>query len=632
MCAIIGIVSLQPVQNRGWLRVGRDAMSHRGPDDAGEWWSADGRAGLGHRRLSILDLTAAGHQPMSTELPKPLCVVFNGEIYNFRELRRELEPLGHSFKTGTDTEVILRAYAEWGVRCLARLEGMFSLALYDEDGGHLLLARDRAGEKPLFYSLSGGQLRFSSELKGVLADPSFDREIDQTGLDCFLSFGYVPGTLSILKGANKVAPGTAVTFSMATGVLTSSQYWALPEYRADLGDLSEEGLVAELEGLLEGAVRRQMVSDVPVGVLLSGGVDSSLVATMAARSTSRLRTFSVSFPGHAAHDESKHARLVADWLGTDHLELAAGSLSPDDLPLLAAQFDEPIADSSMLPTYVLSKAVRQHCTVALGGDGGDELFGGYETYRRLLHLAEAATFVPKGVRKVVAFGAREYLPTGFRGRNWLEAWAADLEQGLPLISTLFNWKERYKLTGYRRADLAVGIRTARVPMAKGIVERATRMDFANYLPEDILVKVDRASMLASLEVRSPFLDRRVVEFAFSKVPLSMKVNSRERKILLKKLAGRLLPPQFNASRKQGFSIPLATWLSGGPWRELVNDVLLDSRCTFDRSYIKELIYGLDRGRANAERLFALTLFELWRRNYMIDAPVVPNPANKRSSP
>jgi asparagine synthase (glutamine-hydrolysing) len=360
-----------------------------------------------------------------------------------------------------------------------------------------------------------------------------------------------------------------------------------------------------------------MVADVPVGILLSGGVDSSLVTAMAVRKSSRVKTFTVSFPGQGAYDEAAHARLIAEHFGTDHTELVAEPVGADLLPKLAHQFDEPLTDSSLIPTYLVSRLVRQHCTVALGGDGGDELFGGYGNYSRLLRMQQRSGRVPHPLRQLVAAGAEFAMPVGVRGRGWLQGLDADLDRSLPLARHYFDETTRRRLLPGRGALPLLGeaLQRRRVPDAADIVQRATRMDFADYLPEDVLVKVDRASMLNSIEMRAPMLDHRVIEFAFGRVPSSLKATLTDKKILLKRLAGRLLPPTFDKHRKQGFSIPMAEWLRAGPFRELFHDVLLDSTASFDRRTVQGLLDGQDRGRSNGERLFGLLMFELWRRDY-----------------
>lgn len=619
MCGLIGIVSRNSVVSRDWLVAGRDAMRHRGPDDAGSWWSADGRVGLAHRRLSIIDLTASGHQPMA-DVWESCVIVFNGEIYNFAELRRELLALGLPFASCSDTEVILNAYRAWGDDCLTRFQGMFAFALYDRRAGRVLLARDRAGEKPLFYWHEGQELRFASELKGLLADATMARVIDHASLDCYLYMGYVPGDRCILRGFNKLPPAHAMSFDLASGAHRVWRYWDLPAFDQRAANSSESELLSELEVLLEKAVRRQMVADVPVGVLLSGGVDSSIITAMAARSNPKVKTFTIRFPGHGKYDETEHARLVARHFGTEHIELGADPATADLLTQLARQFDEPIVDSSMIPTYLVSQLVREHCTVALGGDGGDELFGGYGYYSRLLKLKRDISLVPLFLRKSGASVAARMLPLGFGGNNirsWLLAMGKDMRTELPLIASYFDASVRSRLIRGQGAWplVAESVHDGAVPASSDLLQRATHMDFKNYLAEDILVKVDRSSMLHSLEVRAPMLDLEVVEFAARKVPTRLKATSIEKKVLLKHLAKRLLPPEFDRHRKQGFSIPLNNWLRKGDFRDFFLDVLCGSDTLFDVKEISRLIRGQDAGRSNEERLFSLVMFELWRREY-----------------
>lgn len=616
MCGIIGLVSDSAIVNRSWIAAGRDAMRHRGPDDAGEWWSLDGRVGFGHRRLAIIDLSIGGHQPMEDAL-RELCIVFNGEIYNYRDIKTELEAKGYAFRSRSDTEVILTAYREWGADCLSRLDGQFALAIYDSRVGRVLLARDRAGEKPLFYAVTNGGMRFASELKGLLADVSWPRQIDPDALDCYLAMGFVPGDRCLLQGAHKLPAAHALLFDVRRGTSQTWRYWRLPDAVPSVSSADEPALLDELEELLADAVKQQLLaSDVPVGVLLSGGVDSSIITALAARAASQIKTFTIRFPGHRRFDETEHARLIARHFGTDHVELEAGPSTVDLMPLLARQFDEPIVDSSMIPTFLVSRLVREHCTVALGGDGGDELFGGYQHHDRLLWADARFGGLPIGLRRIVANAAAAIMPVGFKGRNWIQGMATDLRHGLPLIACYFDVHSRRELLGKSGMSVAETIFGDRVPNSPDLLQRVTRMDFENFLAEDILVKVDRASMLNSLEVRAPLLDRRVIEFAFGRVPSSLKATPSSRKMLLKRLAGRLLPAEFDQQRKQGFSIPLASWLRGGPWLEYFREVLLGSSGGFfDRRAVESLLKGHAHGRANSERLFALVLFELWRREY-----------------
>jgi len=618
MCGIVGVVSSISQVDRAWLPVACNTLKHRGPDDAGEWWSEDGRVGMAHRRLSILDLSPLGHQPM--HYPRSgLSIVFNGEIYNFQELRSELSQRGHTFYSHGDTEVLLAAYATWGTDCLPRLNGMFAFALYDAPRGLVFLARDRAGEKPLFYRLDGSTLRFASELKALIADQKLPRHIDPAALDCYLAMGFVPGDRCILQGYHKLPPAHAMNFDVHHGTTRVWRYWQLPELDplAATSAVDESALLDELEALLENSVKRQLVADVPVGVLLSGGVDSSLITAMAVRNSRQVRTFSIGFPGHGDFDETPHARLIARHFGTEHTELVASPATANIIPLLVRQFDEPIADSSMIPTWLVTHLVRQYCSVALGGDGGDELFAGYPMHQRLMWLKKYASPIPLVLRKGLALIANNFMPMGMKGQNYLANLGYDYGTQIPHFQEVFRSRTRKKLLPQYAefVGLAESVRAKRIDTNPDLLQRATQFDFANYLAEDILVKVDRASMLNSLEVRAPLLDYQIIEFAFGRVPSYLKATTTDKKILLKRLASRVLPDEFNQKRKQGFSIPLTAWLKAGPFRTLFYDVLRDPQCSFDRQAVEGLLRGQEGGQSNSERLFALVLLELWRCEY-----------------
>jgi asparagine synthase (glutamine-hydrolysing) len=621
MCGILGVAGAVAI-DAGMLRVMRDTLRHRGPDDAGDWWSADGRVGLAHRRLAIIDLSRDGRQPM-TDRSGNLQIVFNGEIYNYRELREELRASGAQFRTQTDTEVILEAYRAWGLDCLKHLNGMFAFALYDQPQHRLVLARDRAGEKPLFYRVAGGALTFASELKAILADPSCPREIDSEALDCYLAFGYVPHEKCLVHGVQKLPQGHALTFDVGSGTSHTWSYWALPAPGGH--DTPEADLVDELQHLLEDSVRLRLIADVPVGVMLSGGLDSSLVAALASRvSAQPVRTFTISFPGHGHFDEAPHARRVAAHLGTEHTELPAEPATLDLLSQLARQYDEPIADSSMVPTYLLSRLIRAEATVALGGDGGDELFGGYPHHSWMQHQAMMGRLIPEPAKRFASGAVKRLMPVGVKGRNYALALTAPRPFDSVQFNVLFDQELRTRLLGpvgslTAHPGTAERVKAALCTPGRSTLQEITALDFRTYLPDDILVKVDRASMLCSLEVRAPFLDQRLIEFAFGRVPDRFRATRSARKILLRKLARRLLPPDFDVTRKQGFSLPLADWFKGD-WGAFIESVLTDrTSVMFDKSVVRELLQAQRAGRANMHRLFALAMFELWRREYGLNA-------------
>jgi asparagine synthase (glutamine-hydrolysing) len=623
MCGIVGIASRQGSVDADRLLSMRDAIRHRGPDDAGLWRASDGRVGLAQCRLAVIDLVH-GHQPMTD--PAGECqLVFNGELYNYRELRDELAAAGHRFRTSSDSEVLLASYGAWGTDCLARLNGMFAFAIYDPRYQRLFAARDRAGEKPFYYREDGDRLAFASEIKALLADPACPRRLDPAALDWYLAYGYTPPERSMLQGVRKLPPAHALEYDLRTSRLRQWQYWSLPEPEGDAARVTpagvcDEALLEELERLLLDSVRLRLVADVPVGILLSGGLDSSLVTAMAARLRPRIRTFTIAFSGHAGYDESPHARAVADHFGTDHVVLEAEPASIDLLPRLARQFDEPLADSSMVPTYLVSRLIRGQATVALGGDGGDELFGGYLHHTWVQQQHRIRRLLPGRVTRLARPLVRRCWPVGARGRNFALGLTGDEAFSLAQFNQLFDPSMRRKLLRHWRSAspaLAEREKQSSIPAGLTPLQRVTTMDFRTYLPEDILVKVDRASMLASLEVRAPWLDHRLIEFAFRRVPDRLRATTRERKILPRRLAARLLPGSLDLQRKQGFSLPLGAWLRG-EWGDVVQQVLTDpGQPLFDRQTIAGLLAAHRHGLTNEHRLFALVMFELWRREYQV---------------
>ena len=617
MCGIVGQANRHAPVDPEALARARDRIAHRGPDDAGLWLSADARIGLGHRRLSIIDLSAAGHQPMASPCGRYV-IVFNGEVYNYLELRRELEQLGRRFSGSGDTEVVLTAFAHWGRDCLARLNGMFALAILDQGSAtqprRLFFARDRAGKKPFYYQHDAQGLRFGSELKTLDTRAGLDPQ----ALNHYLALGYVPADLCLVRGVHKLPPAHAGEYLPDTGELTIRRYWSLPALAADAG-VDPEALADEAQALLLDAVRIRLRSDVPVGVLLSGGLDSSLVAACAAQAAGKqIKTFTISFPG-TRYDEASHAQLVARHFATEHhvLELPSPTLSA--LDGLAPLIDEPIADSSLIPSFLVSQMTVRHVKVALGGDGGDELFGGYSDYPTALQDAQRWGWVPPAALRVAA-DAAACLPAGVRGRNRLAAL-----RGGPLQSLV--WGSPYFDRGLRRRilrpDAVAGLGTgyeAPEQFRLGLflagrdpVDCMTRTHFGSILPDDFMVKVDRASMAVALELRAPLLDVRLVEFAFGRLPSAWKVQGAETRRLQKLLARRLLPPALDVNRKQGFSIPLNEWLRASGCAELQQLRPFLPEC-IDPREVDRLIAGHQQGRANGGRLFALLMLALAARN------------------
>jgi asparagine synthase (glutamine-hydrolysing) len=593
------------------------AIRHRGPDDEGI--HLESGVGLGMRRLSIIDL-ATGRQPIHNE-DGTVWVVFNGEIYNYVALRKELARRGHRFYTASDTETIVHAYEEWGESAFRRLRGMFGIALWDRREGALLLARDRVGIKPLHYALVGDRLYFGSEIKSILAADNVAPALDVEALDHYLSFLYTPGDASIFAGIAKLPPGHLLRWQR--GAVAVRQYWAVP---VDERSPSSEGEAAEaLREVLRDAVRSHLMSEVPLGAFLSGGVDSSLVvALMAGASDRPVRTFSIGFDD-PQYDELEHARTVARCFGTDHHEFV---VKPDALAIvddLIAHFDEPFGDSSAIPTWYVSELARRHVTVVLSGDGGDELFGGYERYLPHPRVSAFDRWAPPGSRAVASL-IWPHIPHGLTGKNFLRRVARD-ERGRYLDQMgFFQQDEKHALlSGDVQKHLgpsAVEERFLnRFERLSGLPWNAQMMaiDFETYLPEDILVKVDRMSMAHSIESRVPLLDNEVVEFA-ARIPAAFKIKDGRKKHLLKQTAASILPAKILNRRKQGFGVPIGVWFRGG-LRDLFSDLLLSPRAAqrgyFEPAFIQRLVREhVARRREHTLRLWALAVFELWHRAYL----------------
>jgi asparagine synthase (glutamine-hydrolysing) len=571
MCGIAGIFHCGTVKPVDPARVGRmcDAIIHRGPDDSGVW-TAPG-VGLGFRRLAIIDL-AGSAQPMASADGRAM-LVFNGEIYNFRELRRELTGLGAHFRTDGDGEVILAAYQKWGVDCLQRLHGMFAFALYDLDKRTLFLARDRLGVKPLFMaSLSDGSLAFASELKGLLAHPLLRRAVDPLAVEDYLAWGYVPDHRSILKGIEKLPAGHYRLLRHGARPGAPVRWWDISFAERRKGKPAD--LEAELLHHLREAVTSRMIADVPLGAFLSGGVDSSsVVALMAQASRQPVKTCSIGFDV-AALDETSYADEVARLFGTDHHARTVSADQFADIGALAAIFDEPFADASALPTWRVSRLARETVTVALSGDGADEAFAGYRRQVFHAHEERARRWLPQGLRKSVLGGLGEvypkadWAPRSLRLKTTLlslagtgaEGYARALSVTPPeLRQALYTQDFANSLGGYQAE--APLIRLMDDAPARSGLDRAQYADLAFWLPGDILTKVDRTSMAASLEAREPLLDHRLVEFAAT-LPEGLRVHGMQGKYLLKKAMRRYLPEKILYRPKRGFVTPIAEWLRG----------------------------------------------------------------------
>lgn len=644
MCGIVGFVSQSALDLSTLVRAMAGTVRHRGPDDEGSWIDAECGLALGHRRLSIIDLSPSGHQPMHSASGRYV-IVYNGEIYNHKSLRATLEAHGCAppWRGHSDTEVLLAAIEHWGIeQSLARLNGMFAFALWDRQTRELTLARDRMGEKPLYYGVHGGTLLFGSELKALVAHPEFRPEIDRQALAAFMRLGYVPAPASIWRGICKLPAASWMTVSPnRLNHLSPRPYWDIAEIaRAGKSDLRPAGpeLVDDLERLLNDAVKLRMESDVPLGTFLSGGIDSSLVTSlMQANASTPVRTFSIGFDD-PAFNEAAHARSVAAHLGTQHTELYVGMNDARDLlPVLPEFWDEPFADSSQIPMFLVSRLARQYVTVALSGDGGDELFGGYNRHVTAARLWKQAQPFPEALRRF-AGKALAHRATGNLAQTMSELLPvqrriAGLAARLPKVGAVIGarspmdvyvrlisqWQDEPLVRG---AD--AGHVIAEPPRFEDFRDVMMFLDMTTYLADDILVKLDRAGMASSLEARVPLLDHRIVEFAWQ-IPVEAKIHDRRGKIILREILQRHVPRQLIERPKAGFAIPVGQWLSG-PLRGWVED-LIDPRRVKEEGYLDPALVArvwrhFLAGEAKLEtRLWCILMFQAWLRRQSLAPPM-----------
>jgi asparagine synthase (glutamine-hydrolysing) len=642
MCGLTGILGVGALTNEALLHAAHrmtEVLGHRGPDGSGYWVDREAGIALGHRRLAILDLSPSGHQPMHSACGRYV-IVFNGEIYNFQELHSELERGGYApnWRGHSDTETLLAGFSAWGIEATLRKSvGMFAFAVWDTRDHALTLARDRVGEKPLYYGWLKGSLIFGSELKALRACPGFEAEIDRNALSAFMRYSYVPAPQSIYRGIQKLLPGTFLTVRGQRHTSTQgTPYWSFSDaaragMQSPFAGSIEEGLQA-LETRLAEAVRIQQIADVPVGAFLSGGIDSSaIVALMQAQSIRPVRTFTIGFRD-PIYNEAVNAKAVAQHLGTDHTELyvtPADALSV--IPQLPVLYDEPFADPSQIPTFLVCQLARRRVTVALSGDAGDELFGGYNRYvwaSKLLRYPALARRLCAGALAALSphrwdqlyAAAQKLLPARLQMRT-----AGDKAHKLSFVLGAESDAAVYErlVSAWPNPDAVVlngqcadGVAAAWEAMADypSIESRMMALDARTYLPDDILCKVDRAAMAVSLETRAPFLDHRVVEFAWS-LPLRLKIVERKGKWVLRQLLGKYLPAELVERPKMGFGVPLYRWLRG-PLREWAEDLLDESRLQKEgyfnpvpirRAWVEHL-----SGRRNWQyRLWNVLMFQSW---------------------
>lgn len=622
MCGIAGQVNVdqRPVDRRMLEAMGR-RLRHRGPDDSGIY--AEGPVGLVHQRLSILDLSPAGHQPMTNE-DQTIWIVFNGEIYNFEELRQELTER-HVFRSRTDTEVILHLYEDYGLNCLSKLRGMFAFALWDARRRRLILARDRVGEKPLFYSVNEQGVSFASEIKALLVDGR-SREIDPLAIHHYLTFQYIPAPRTVFGDIKKLKPGHLLVYE--DGKATESAYWTLhyePKSRR-----SEAECLEEFRGLLEESVRLRMISDVPLGAFLSGGVDSSTVVAIMSRLSSKpVRTFSIGFK-EAAYNELDYARQVAKLFHTEHHEFIVEPDAVDILSTLVRVYDEPFADSSAIPTYYVSQLSRQFVTVALNGDGGDELLAGYGRYRLTPTDRLGDRWLSGPLRSTIGDLASS-LPAGLgRVRNRIERVLAPFSRTYLARICYFSPSEKEAMYApefgaqvQSEDSYDLLLRWFEAAQASDLLDQLLSVDSGTYLPDDLLVKVDRATMAHSLEGRPPLLDHRLMEFAAT-LPVELKIKNGISKYLMKRAMRGVLPDDVLDRPKMGFGVPVDEWFRG-ECRDYLRDILLSPRALgrgyFKPEAVRTVVEAHQRQEGNyGYRLYALLMLELWHREYH-DSPV-----------
>lgn len=639
MCGITGFWDFRRISTEADLLTMTDCLAHRGPDDSGTWISQADGIGLGHRRLAIIDLSTRGRQPMSNN-DQSVWIVFNGEIYNYKDIRIELVSKGYRFTTNSDTEVIIKAYEAWGIESISRLRGMFAFALLDTSRRVLYLVRDRLGVKPLYYYYDGKLLLFASQLKALMAYPSYRKDIDHTALTLYLQLGYVPYPMTIFTNTYKVQPGCYVKVS-ADGGLMEAHYWELADFCIEpFAQMKSTQVEEKLRVMLSEAFAYRMVSDVPVGIFLSGGIDSSLVTAVLARETNeKLRTFTVGFQD-IDQDESLWANEIAQQLGTEHTTLLCTEREALDIvPRLPEIYDEPFGDSSAIPTYFLCKAVREHVKVVLSGDGGDEFFCGYNHYTKFDPIWNKLSSIPVPLKgsisamlRSIPVGALEMISVGLFSRlfphiNVLDfrdkiLKSPDLLEADNLIEAYSHIKSKWPIR--ELSSLAPDLRPSnpfdgvpkidRDPMTVMML-----IDAMTFLPSDYLVKVDRASMAVGLEVREPMLDHKLVEYACS-LPLRYKYFQGTTKYILRKILYKYLPQRLVDRPKHGFSVPLGKWLRG-PLKPVVRNYLNEARIReegiFSSKFVQETVDNFLAGaRIHPKKIWSLLMFELWYERWL----------------
>lgn len=625
MCGIAGFCDFNKKSDKQILINIIDVLHHRGPDDSGYSFYENKYAniGLGHRRLSILDLSKHGHQPMTY---KNFEIVYNGEVYNFKEIRDELEKFNYTFESDSDTEVILKAYHKWGIKAVDRFNGMFAISIYDKENEKLIFIRDRAGVKPLYYYNKDDLFMFASELKSFHEHNKFNKEIDIDSVAIFLQLGYITEPKSIFKNTFKLKAGHYLELDLKTKKLEEYKYWDVIDfYNMPKFDMSEDEAILETEKLLKSAFNYRMVSDVPVGVFLSGGYDSSVVtALIQSQREEKLKTFTIGFY-EDKYNEAPHAKKVADYLGTEHTEYYCTEQEALDIfPTLAEVYDEPFGDSSAIPTTLVSKITREKVTVSLSADGGDEIFGGYGKYLSNLEKQSKiianlrSVFGVKNLNKV----AHLIQKNGFRNDIYFENKVAkltyenslELQKLIPYFSTPILNEKLIKGYTYKRVETNFD----KIDMLSANLDSFDKMfaiDYKTYMADDILHKVDRATMSVGLEGREPFLDHRIIEFV-SRLPSHMKIKNGDTKWLLKQITHKYLPKEIMERPKMGFGIPIEQWLKGGLKEYVEKYLSKDCETVLDGKELEKIKEQFYLGRVNPTLIWNIVIFQMWYKRWM----------------
>lgn len=644
MCGIVGFCSCNKKIDKGVLISMRESLSHRGPDDKGEYIDEENNIGLAHRRLSILDLSSLGRQPMSNDNGS-IWVTYNGEVYNFKEIRKELTQRGFSFKTSSDTEVLVKAYEQWGIDCIYKFIGMFALAIWDKHEKKLYLIRDRAGVKPLYYYYNDGLFLFSSELKALTKHPDFPKELNFGILPQFLRYGFIASPHTIYKDTYKIKPGHYICFS--NNEIKEVKYWdILDYYEQEKLNGSEDEIAEELEEILLDSFKYRLISDVPVGVFLSGGVDSSLLTAMLQKNiNSQLKTFSIGFY-EDRYNEAKWAKKIADYLGTDHTEYYLSEKETLEIvPKLPEIYDEPFGDNSGIPTYLVSKLARQDVTVVLSADGGDELFWGYKRYREAMYFYDLLNNYPPIIKNVISKALSIISPDKvdyvFRNIKFLLPNVRAVTDKYSMWRDMFlegmnsNNLEMHRATQakWKPDHLRALIKDSHYePLfdesfkdsfcrlrGHDFISQMLSADFKTYLCDDVLTKVDRATMSVGLESREPLLDHRLVQYA-ARIPSNLKNKNGESKYILKKVLEKYLPRELFDRPKKGFTAPIYHWLKG-ELQPLVKYYLGEETIRKDGIFNPKVVdHWLDKfyksSSVNAERIWHLLMFQMWKEKWI----------------